>query len=38
MGQQGFWDVEQRYKKPEQKQDLLVRRQRLTVIYFLEKM
>ena len=25
MGQQGFWDVEQRYKKLEQKQDLLVR-------------
>lgn len=24
MGQQGFWDVEQRYKKLEQKQDLLV--------------
>jgi IS5 family transposase len=25
MGQQGFWDVEQRYEKLEQKQDLLVR-------------
>ena len=25
MGQQGFWDIEQRHKKLEQKQDLLVR-------------